>query len=368
MFLKNSKINRYLEISFPGKRQEIFIGEGSASWIIEKLASSGYSGFVVFCDYNIANLYKNLLLEIRSKLKPADIILVKPTEANKSIEFLNLCLERCIKANLNRNGCLIAIGGGIVGDVVGFLASVYMRGIDMVFMPTTLMAQGDTIINKVAISYKLLKNVVGSFYSPRIIVCDTDFLQSLPEKEISLGFSEIIKHALIYSQTFTKSLSSILSSSMSGWKTYDWNYIVYESLKIKNKLVEKDPHDKLGIHKGLSYGHTFANALEGLSDFNFRHGDAVGLGMRISGEVSHSLGFLKKKDLALQNSLINATGLPLKFPHSINPDQVIGYLKKDKISTNEQINLVVLEKIGKHKVVKNVDEKLVRETLGTFLS
>ena len=368
MFLKNSQINKYLEISLPGKRQEIFIGEGSASWIIEKLASSGYSRFVVFCDYNIVNLYKNLLSEIKDKLGPADIILVKPTEANKRIEFLNLCLERCVKANLNRNGCLIAIGGGVVGDLAGFLASVYMRGIDMVFMPTTLMAQGDTIINKVAISYKLLKNVIGSFYSPVITVCDTNFLQSLSEKEISLGFSEIIKHALIYSQTFTKNLSDILSSSVSGWKTYDWNYIVYESLKIKSRLVEKDPHDKLGTHKGLSYGHTFANALEGLSDFNFRHGDAVALGMRISGEISKSSGFLKKKDLELQNSLINAVALPLKFPHSVNPDQVIDYLKRDKISTNGQINLVVLEKIGKHKMVKNVDEKLVREILGTFLS
>lgn len=306
-------------------------------------------------------------MEIKNKLKPADIILVKPTEVNKSIEFLNLCLERCVKANLNRNGCLIAIGGGVVGDVTGFLASVYMMGIDMVFIPTTLMAQGDTIINKVAISYKLLKNVIGSFYFPRITVCDMDFLQSLPEKEIRLGLSEIIKHALISSQTFTKSLSDILSSSISSWKTYDWNYIVYESLKIKSKLVEKDPYDKLGSHKGLSYGHTFANVFEGLSDFNFRHGDAVGLGMRISGEISQSLGFLKKEDLELQNSLINSVELPLKFPHSVNPDQIIDYLKRDKISTNEQINLVVLEKIGKHKVVKNVDEKLIRKTLESFL-
>lgn len=115
MFLKNSKTNRHLEVSLPDKKQDIFIGERLASWIIENLASSDYSGFVVFCDCNIANLYKNLLLEIKNKLEPADIILVKPTEANKSIEFLNLCLERCVKANLNRNGCLIAIGGGVGG-------------------------------------------------------------------------------------------------------------------------------------------------------------------------------------------------------------------------------------------------------------
>lgn len=367
MFLKNHKTGKHLRVSLPERKQDIFIGKDLSLWIIEKLASSNYSGFVVFCDYNIAYLYKDILSEIEDKLRPADIILVKPTEANKSIEFLNLSLERCAKANLNRNGCLIAIGGGIVGDVAGFLASVYMRGVDMVFMPTTLMAQGDTIINKVAISYKLLKNIVGSFYSPRITVCDTNFLQSLREKEISLGFSEIIKHALVSSQTFTKSISDILSSSISGWRNYDWDYIIYESLKIKGKLVEKNPYDKVGAHKALSYGHTFANAFEGLSDFNFRHGEAVALGMRISGDISRSLGILKNEDLKLQNSLISAAGLPLKFPHSVNTKEIINYLKRDKISTNEQISLVILKKIGKHEVIKNVDENLVRQTLNKFL-
>lgn len=251
MFLKNHKTTKHLRVSLPERKQDIFIGKNLTSWMIEKLTPSNYSGFVVFCDYNIANLYKNILSDIKNKLKPADVILIKPTEANKSIEFLNLCLERCIRSNLSRNGCLIAVGGGIVGDIAGFLASVYMRGIDMVFMPTTLMAQGDTIINKVAISYKLLKNIVGSFYSPRITICDTNFLQSLPEKEVGLGFSEIIKHALISSSTFTKNLSGILSSSISDWKTYDWSYIIYESLKIKSKLVEKDPYDKFDVHRGL---------------------------------------------------------------------------------------------------------------------
>jgi len=238
------------------------VGANFSSWIIEKIVSNNYSSFVVFCDYNVADIYPDFLSEVKTKLKPAEIILVKPTEANKSIEFLNECLEKCTAAKLNRNGCLIAIGGGIAGDLAGFLASVYMRGIDMVFIPTTLMAQGDTIINKVAISYKLLKNVIGSFYSPRFTFCDTNFLKSLPEKEIGLGLSEIIKHAIIASPKFVKNLSVALRSKSDRHENYDWPSIIYESLKIKGKLVEKDPFDKIGIHKGLSYGHTFANAFE----------------------------------------------------------------------------------------------------------
>ncbi len=367
MSLKNHRTIRRLKISLPDKRQDIFIGADFSSWIIEKIISSNYSSFVVFCDYNVVNLYGDFLSEIKTKLRPAEIILVKPTEANKSIEFLNVCLEKCIAAKLDKRGSLIAIGGGIVGDVVGFLASVYMRGIDMVFIPTTLMAQGDTIINKVAISYKLLKNIIGSFYSPCLTFCDTNFLKSLPEKEVSLGMSEIIKHALVASPKLVKNLSAMLSSASHDWENYDWENVVYESLKIKSGLVAKDPCDKLGTHKALSYGHTFSNAFEGLSDFNFRHGEAVALGMRISGEISNALGILKKTDLELQNSLIASAKLPLKFPHPASIDQIVDLLKRDKTSTNGEINLVVLKKIGKYEIINEVDETIVRSTLSKFL-
>ena len=165
-----------------------------------------------FCDYDIANIYGDFLSKVKTKLNPAEIILVKPTEANKSIEFLNICLEKCIAAKLDRNGCLIAIGGGIVGDVAGFFASVYMRGIDMVFIPTTLMAQGDTIINKVAISYRFLKNIIGSFYSPRFTFCDTRFLRSLSEKRDKSGLERNYKTR---SYCFTKACKEFIINALS---------------------------------------------------------------------------------------------------------------------------------------------------------
>jgi len=296
----------------------------------------------------------------------ADVILIEPDEDSKSLDFLNFSLERCARANLNRKGCFIALGGGIVGDITGFLASVYMRGVDMIFIPTTLMAQGDTIINKVAISYKLLKNIVGSFYSPNITVCDVNFLQSLSEQEISLGLSEIIKHALINSKSFTDYLLEEFSSGMSNWETRNWSKIIYESLKIKSKLVEKDPYDEKGIHKGLSYGHTLANALEGLSEFDLRHGDAVALGMRISGYISHKSGFLSQRDFEIQEKLLDLAELPSKFSHHISSENIISYLKRDKISTDGKINLVILEKIGKYKIIKGVNEDIVRDALTKF--
>ena len=368
MFLKNLQNNKCIFVSLPNKKQKIFVGKDLSNWAIEELLKKKYAGFIIFCDVNFVKIYSNLFFKLKNKLKPADLILVEATEKSKSIDFLNFCLERCIKTGLNRKGCLVALGGGIVGDIVGFLASVYMRGVDMVFIPTTLMAQGDTIINKVAISYRLLKNIIGSFYSPSIIVCDTNFLQSLPNREISLGLSEIIKHALICSKPFTNYLLKVLPMAIINWKTYNWDKIIYESLKIKGEIVEKDPYDKRGIQKKLSYGHTFANALEGLSQFGLRHGEAVAFGMCIAGYISHKMGILNKADFKIQEELLNVAKLPSKFLYPINIDYLISSLRRDKISTNGKINLVFLEKIGKCRVIKNVNEEFIREALIKFQS
>jgi 3-dehydroquinate synthetase len=147
---------------------------------------------------------------------------------------------------------------------------------------------------------------------------------------------------------------------------FSWEPVIYESLKIKARFVKKDPYDEKDIQKGLSYGHTFANALEGLSEFDFRHGEAVALGMRISGSISYRLGMLSEKDFKLQEKLLDLARLPSKFPGYIHPDEIITYLKKDKISTDGLVSLIILEKIGKHRVIKKVNEDLIMSVLNTF--
>lgn len=357
------EINKTLKVILPSKEQEIEVGQNILSAEVDKLCSSDYSNFVIFCDSNFAEIHNSILGEFNEKLKPADVIMVDPNEDSKSLTFLNDILEKCTNLNLDRRTCFIALGGGVVGDVTGFIASVYMRGVDMIFFPTTLMAQGDSIINKVAISYKLLKNVIGSFYSPNKTICDTALLNTLSEKEISLGLSEVIKHALIASRGFTTYLIDSIQPHLIGLKAYDWDKIIYESIKIKSDLVEQDPYDKNGLHKGLSYGHTFANAFEGMSEFNLRHGEAVALGMRVSGIISNTLGFLDNKDFRVQQQLLDRAQLPSVFPNKFSIDRVIDYLKRDKISSNGNIKLVLLKKIGEFDVVKGIDENIINEAL-----
>ena len=205
LWLGQNKIKK-IKVNLPTKSQQIYVGTDLRDFAIEEIVKRDYSKSVIFVDEKVAFLEKNYLKKLKKELNVKEIIKVVPSEKTKSVEFLNFALEKCINHKLNRKSCILAFGGGIVGDAAGFLASVYMRGIDMIFLPTTLMSQGDTVINKVALSYRYLKNVFGAFFSPILTICDVDSLPTLPKKEISLGLSEIIKHALIDSDPFTKRL------------------------------------------------------------------------------------------------------------------------------------------------------------------
>ena len=366
MFLKKPKNSFYLNVKLPDQTQEIVIGSNLKNWIVEEISSRDYSRLIIFVDKNFANFYKDWISEIKNSLSPSDIIIIEANEKSKSLEFLNSALEKCFQAGINRKSCIVAIGGGIVGDIAGFFASVYMRGIDFIFVPTTLMAQADTIIYKVAISYKLLKNVVGSFCSPVLTVCDTDFLQTLSKEEISLGLCEVIKHALIDSPHFLKYLENNLHSELIGWQKYQWSNIIYKSLMIKSKLVEKDPFDKNGFHKGLSYGHTFANAFEGLSQFKLRHGESVSLGMHASALVSRELGVISVENFERQKKLLQKVGLPIKLQKTINKKAISDLMQKDKICIDCGLTIVMLERIGKFKVSKNIAPKIIESVLSSL--
>lgn len=363
MFIKKPQNSRYIQVPLPRLKQEIIIGEDLSKWTAEEIKQREYYNHLFIVDPSFASIHKDYLETLQKELNPVDIIYVDAVEDSKTLDYFKKILDRGINSRLNRNSCVVGIGGGIVGDIGGFFSSIYMRGVDFVFIPTTLMAQADTTLYKVAIGKEACKNIVGNFYSPVLSVCDIALLKTLPKKEIVMGFSEVIKHALIASKKFSLELDSILTEGLEEWQSFDWKKIIYKSLKLKAKLVLSDPFDKTGEHKGLSYGHTFANALEGLSSFKFRHGEAIAVGMYISGLVSVSLGYLSRQNLDFQQKLLMSVGLPNKLPKSINDSDIIALLKKDKISLNDGVSLVVLEDIGKFKVEDDVDQEVVGKAI-----
>lgn len=366
MYSKKPKNSLYIKVRLPNQIQEIVVGSNLTKWILKEISLRNYSSHIIFIDKNFSDIHKKWLSQIKDILLPIDIIFIESNEKNKSLDFLNFALNKCFKTGMNRKSCIIAIGGGIVGDISGFFASVYMRGVDFIFIPTTLMAQADTIINKVAISHRVSKNIIGSFYSPVMTICDTTFLKTLSKYEISLGLSEVIKHAFIKSSIFVKYLENILRTNLFGWKKYPWKKIIYESIYIKSKIVEKDPFDKYGIHKGLSYGHTFSNAFESLSNFKFRHGESVSLGMYVSALISNELGILSKNDFDRQKELLQKIGLPIKLNSCFRNDSIIDFMLKDKIYTGHGLTIVILNKVGKYIVYKDTPKELILSALSAI--
>lgn len=352
-----------IRIKVNGKEQRILIGEGIREKLFEYLEKSKYTDYLLIVDTNLAKIHKDYIEDLKKQLPISGEIRVAPSEQSKSLDNLQKIVMECYEASLKRSSCIIAIGGGIVGDLSGVLASMYMRGIDYIFVPTTLMSQADTIISKVAISYKFVKNILGSFYSPVLTLCDTNFLKTLPRKEISMGMSEVIKSAFIDSEDFVKFLDKNIKIDLTDWKEYPWPEIIHRSLLIKAKLAGKDFDDKNGLHKGLSYGHTYANVYEGSSDFKIRHGEAVALGMRSAGFVSNRLGMLNRESLDTQNSLLDKSLLPRKLPEKIDEKIALEVFKKDKLSLDGNISVVVVSRTGSFKILKDLEPAIIKESI-----
>jgi 3-dehydroquinate synthase len=319
----------------------------------KKIDLASYTKVVAIVDKELYKWHK-AFLDKHFK----DIIFIRSKETMKNIDEVIPILKSLADKNLDRNSCLVAIGGGVIGDITGFMASIYMRGIDFIQIPTTYMAMCDHIIGKVAIS-NVKKNVFGSFYSPKRTYIFKRFIKILPQKLINQGFAEVLKHYFI---TGNKELKKIILKKKVGIK--DLINAVEISHKIKSSFVKKDPRDINGSHKALSYGHTFANAIEKI-DQNINHGEAVLKGMILATKLSHKLGLLNDKDFIELMKI--CTILERKFDVQIkikkkNINNMLHSFKTDKISCNGKMKFVLLTKVGKHVIVE-IEEKQVKNLL-----
>lgn len=308
-------------------------------------------------SFNWSNYSKKILIADPVALKNCDfdftaivdeIILLDAGEKSKSLETAQKLVEILASKKISRSGVLVGLGGGVIGDLVGFVASIYMRGIDYVFLPSTLMSQTDTTIQKVGISIGNLKNICGSFYSPKLTYINTDLLKSLPNYLIKEGLVESIKHSFLDDLDHVRLLES--SFELSNFEDWNWSEIIYRSLKIKANYIEKDLQDTLGFHKSVSWGHTFANAFEGMLEVS--HGRAVLTGMHLSNYISNKRGLLSDELFARITNLLNK--INLEVVKIDNPERVIEFLRKDKLSSKGEINIVILEDIGKFSILRDL--------------
>ena len=312
---------------------------------------------------------KKFIKEIKLSLakKKKVIYLFNSKEANKDLKNLNKILEILLQNNFHRNDCLISIGGGITGDISGFAASIFKRGIKFINIPTTLLAQVDSSIGgKTGVNTKIGKNLLGSFYQPNLVLTDINFLKTLPKREIICGYAEILKHSLILDKKFFLFLNKN-SKQILNLNNLLVQKAIYKSCLIKKKIVEKDEKEK-NLRKILNFGHTFAHAYEGTMKFSkkLNHGEAVLLGINSAITFSVNKKLLIEKDFFLIKNHLKNLNLPNKISKYFKKKDVsniLNFMQKDKKNNNNKINLVLLKKIGSTINNYYTENKILRKFL-----
>ena len=296
---------------------------------------------------------KKFISVIKTKLKKFSIylIIIKNNEKNKNINTSLKIVDFLLTKNFNRNDCLISIGGGIVGDISGFAASIAKRGLKFINIPTTLLSQVDSSVGgKTGVNSKFGKNLIGTYYQPNLVLSDIDFLSSLPQREIICGYAEILKHALILDKKFFLWLNKN-GKKIIKLKNKELIRSIYCSCKIKISIIQKDEKEK-NLRQILNFGHTFAHAFESTKKFSkiLNHGEAVLLGIICALKYAFSNKLIKKKDLDLiknHYSQLNLQQDIKTFFTKKNINELLKFMQKDKKNINKEIKLVLIRNIGK---------------------
>ena len=340
-----------LEIKTYNQKYPIFIGDNILGKIKKLLKENAikFNQCLIIADKNVP---KKLINRVIKSLPSKKITIhhFVASELNKNQKSIDKILTILMNKNFNRNDCLISIGGGITGDISGFAASIFKRGLKFVNMPTTLLSQVDSSIGgKTGINTKFGKNMVGTFYQPSLVISDISFLKTLPKRELVCGYGEILKHALIADKKFFRFLNKN-GSKILRLKSPSIEKAIFQSCSIKKKIVEADEKE-VGIRKILNFGHTFAHAYEATLGYSnkLNHGEAVMLGIKTAAKFSLLNKILNIHDFKLIEDHLNELSLPgniNKFFLIKNLNKILFFMKKDKKNSTNKINLVLLKKIG----------------------
>ncbi len=336
-----------MDITLPdGRSYPIHIGSGLLAKV-SKLIDTKRA--IIVTDENVAEHWLDSLQDHTTF--NTDTIVLPAGEASKSFELLEILLNELLALEPDRNTTLIAFGGGVVGDITGFAASILMRGVPFVQIPTTLLSQVDSSVGgKTGINTDAGKNLVGSFYQPQAVIIDTDTLSTLPARELRAGFAEVIKASVVNNAEFFRWLETNHKAVL-ALELEPLTHAISESVKIKAAIVEQDEREG-GIRAMLNLGHTFGHALEAEFDYDgtLVHGEAVAIGMAMA--FAHSA---PETDTARLNQLLTQSGLPTQPPEWPDSEALVEHMKHDKKADDGKITLILVRSIGECYIEKAVD-------------
>ena len=340
-----------LKINFLKQNYSIFIGNNTLNLLPKKikLTCPKTKNIAIIIDKKIP---KKIKVKLKNKLKFFNLLFLplEAREKNKSIKTVNNFLEILLSKNFNRSDLIIGVGGGITGDIAGFVASIYKRGTNFINVPSTLLAQVDSSIGgKTGVNSIYGKNLIGSFYQPKLVISDTSLINSLPKKEMICGYAEILKHSIIKDKKFFNWLERNTQSILAK-RGKELNYAIKKSCEIKMHFVNKDVNEK-NLRMVLNFGHTFAHAIEVKNNYskNITHGEAVLSGMILATRLSVAKNICSKKTLRAVTNIYVKNNLDYtykKYSKQQTINQLIPFLKNDKKNNDNNINFILLKKIG----------------------
>ncbi len=357
-----------IQVALKRHPYEVIIGDGSLDAIGEKLLKTGVHNGVkilVVTNPDVAELYgDNFLKSLKAAGFEAYLQVLEAGEAQKNTKSIALIHDAAYAAKLERNSLMIALGGGVIGDMTGFAAATWLRGIDVVQIPTTLLAMVDASIGgKTGVNHPGGKNLIGAFHQPKLVLIDPNTLKTLPEREFRAGMAEVIKYGVIGDLKIFELLESLTSPiDLTHLDSQILKEILIRSASAKAHIVMLDEHEA-GLRAVLNYGHTFGHAIETLCGYGtWLHGEAVAIGMIAVGELAQQRNNWSKEDAKRQKALIRKIGLPTIWPE-LNPNDVFRTLQGDKKVKDGKIRFIIPKRIGMVEICNEITKKDIMNCL-----
>lgn len=357
------------QLLLPELSSELIFTYGSLSECIKNLRSlvnriaREYTQCTLITDRHVFKNFGHLLTgQLEQASLPYHTIILPPGEESKTLITASRCWSEMFQQGADRKSCVLAFGGGSITDIAGFVAGCYMRGIDLISIPTTLLGMVDASIGgKSGVNFEGGKNLIGVTHQPKVVFISPSFLKTLPEREFRSGLAEVIKYGVIKDPILFEFLENNADSILAR-ETESLQLLIERSVEIKAHIVMEDPWDRKKIRALLNWGHTVGHAIESASGYKELHGEAVAIGMSCEGYISYKLGYASREFWQRQDRLISKLELPTKMPE-IPVSQLLELMKKDKKALKAKINLIIAEKIGKVFLLPNIEPEQIKEAL-----
>ena len=354
-----------LHVSLGERSYPIYIGDDllSQAELLKKHIKD--KEVLVVTNTTIAPLYLDKVLDLLGDYRCESVIL-PDGEQYKTLDVLNQVFDKLLQQRYSRRVTLIALGGGVIGDMTGFAAACYQRGVPFIQIPTTLLSQVDSSVGgKTAVNHALGKNMIGAFYQPQCVIADTNTLMTLEDRQLSSGLAEVIKYGLINDLEFF----IWLEQNISALQIRDPQILAYAIERCCQDKADIVASDELehGVRALLNLGHTFGHAIEtGMGYGQWLHGEAIAVGMVMAADLSHRMGWLASVDVERIKTLFMAAGLPVTAPEGMSAEQFMDLMSVDKKVQDGQIRLVLLKGIGQAIISDDYSADKLAETLNTF--